>query len=159
MRRFRALDRKARITGQIEKEGFDTGCVAVNPFTGQTVPVWVANFVLADYGTGAIMAVPAHDQRDFEFAKKYSLPIKVVIQPVGESTLDGDTMVVRFLRLGCVSVDSGEFTGLSSKEALGVMKRAAAERKSRPQSNSVQTEGLGDLSSEVLGHTNSDHLL
>jgi leucyl-tRNA synthetase len=128
VRRFRALDRKARITGQIEKEGFDTGCVAVNPFTGQTVPVWVANFILADYGTGAIMAVPAHDQRDFDFAKKYDLPIKVVIQPDGESTLVADTMVAAFCEKG-VLADSGEFTGLSSKEALGVMKRAAAERK------------------------------
>ena len=127
VRQFRALDRKARITGQIEKEGFDTGCVAVNPFTGQTVPVWVANFVLADYGTGAIMAVPAHDQRDFEFAKKYSLPIKVVIQPDSESTLDAETMAAAFCQAG-VLVESGEFSGLSSKEALGVMKRAAADR-------------------------------
>jgi leucyl-tRNA synthetase len=53
----------------------------VNPFTGEQVPVWVANFVLGEYGTGAVMAVPAHDQRDFEFAKKYDLPIKVVIRP------------------------------------------------------------------------------
>src|SRR6185437_8415598 len=69
--KFRALDREARLTGAIEKEGFDTGRTAENPFTGEPVPIWVANFVLAEYGTGAIMAVPAHDQRDFDFARKY----------------------------------------------------------------------------------------
>ena len=78
--KFRALDREARLTGAIEKEGFDTGRTAINPFTGEDVPIWIANFVLAEYGTGAIMAVPAHDQRDFEFARKYSLPIRVVVQ-------------------------------------------------------------------------------
>ncbi|MGC4080738.1 MAG: class I tRNA ligase family protein [Vicinamibacterales bacterium] len=57
--------------GRSRRKAFDTGRRAVNPFTGQEVPIWVANFVLADYGTGAIMAVPAHDQRDFEFARKY----------------------------------------------------------------------------------------
>src|SRR5438552_146178 len=78
--KFRALDREARRDGSIEKEGFDTGRTALNPFTGQEVPIWVANFVLAEYGTGAIMAVPAHDQRDFEFARKYNLPIRIVVR-------------------------------------------------------------------------------
>jgi leucyl-tRNA synthetase len=77
--KFRALDREARLTGAIEKEGFDTGRKALNPFTSKEVPIWIANFVLAEYGTGAIMAVPAHDQRDFEFARKYSLPITIVV--------------------------------------------------------------------------------
>ena len=80
MAKFRALDRQARLTGAIEKEGFDTGRKAINPFTGEDVPIWIANFVLAEYGTGAIMAVPAHDQRDFEFAHKYNLPIRMVVQ-------------------------------------------------------------------------------
>ena len=80
MAKFRALDREARRTGAIEKEGFDTGRKAINPFTGEEVPIWVANFVLAEYGTGAIMAVPGARQRDFEFARKYSLPIRVVVQ-------------------------------------------------------------------------------
>src|SRR5712691_7938275 len=78
--KFRALDRQARLTGAIEKEGFDTGRTALNPFTGRPVPIWIANFVLAEYGTGAIMAVPAHDERDFEFARKYNLPIRIVVQ-------------------------------------------------------------------------------
>jgi len=78
--KFRALDRESRVMGTIEKEGFDTGRKATNPFTGKEVPIWVANFVLAEYGTGAIMAVPAHDQRDFEFARKYNLPVRIVVR-------------------------------------------------------------------------------
>ncbi len=85
LKRFQAQDRTARLTGEVEKEGFDTGRTATNPFTGKPVPVWVANFVLIDYGTGAVMAVPAHDQRDFEFARKYNLPVTVVVRPA-----DGD---------------------------------------------------------------------
>ena len=76
---FRLQDRRARISGELEKQGFDTGFRAINPFTHEPVPVWVANFVLGDYGTGAIMAVPAHDERDFEFATKYGLPIRPVV--------------------------------------------------------------------------------
>ena len=125
--RFRALDRKARLTGQIEKEGFDTGRHALNPFTGEEVPVWVANFVLADYGTGAIMAVPAHDQRDFEFARKYGLDVKVVIQPTDAPPLSGDTLEAAFSDPG-VLADSGEFSGLPSATAIGGMMRAAQER-------------------------------
>jgi leucyl-tRNA synthetase len=79
VQKFRALDREARRDGSIEKEGFDTGRKAINPFTREEVPIWIANFVLAEYGTGAIMAVPAHDERDGEFAKKYGLPIRVVV--------------------------------------------------------------------------------
>jgi leucyl-tRNA synthetase len=118
--RFRAQDRLARLSGEIEKEGFDTGRLALNPFTGEPVPVWVANFVLGEYGTGAVMAVPAHDQRDFEFARKYGLPIRVVIQPEtgepGPVPLASDTMEESYCDPGRV-VDSGEFTGLWSEEA------------------------------------------
>ena len=67
---FRLQDRAARMSGEIEKEGFDTGFRAINPFTNEPVPIWVANFVLGEYGTGAVMAVPAHDERDFEFAQQ-----------------------------------------------------------------------------------------
>ena len=80
LKRFQAQDRTARMTGEIEKEGFDTGRTAINPFTNRPVPIWVANFVLGEYGTGAVMGVPGHDQRDFEFARKYKLPITVVVQ-------------------------------------------------------------------------------
>ncbi|MCM3880477.1 MAG: leucine--tRNA ligase [Vicinamibacterales bacterium] len=112
---FRAQDRTARLTGEIEKEGFFTGRSVVNPFTSEAVPVWVANFVLGEYGTGAVMAVPAHDQRDFEFATKYGLPIKTVIEPGPETaTAPAPEAYVDYGRL----VHSGEFTGLSSETAL-----------------------------------------
>ena len=72
--RLRGQDRRARLEGKVEKEGVFTGRYATNPFNGEKIPIWVGNFVLMGYGTGAIMAVPAHDQRDFEFARKYGLP-------------------------------------------------------------------------------------
>ena len=125
--RFRALDRMARLTGQLEKEGFDTGRQARNPFTGEAVPIWIANFVLADYGTGAIMAVPAHDQRDFEFARKYGLPVRVVIQPEEGPELAGETLEAASAAPG-TAVASGEFSGLSSAEAVKAMTRAAEAR-------------------------------
>ena len=75
-----------------EKEGIDTGRKAVNPFTGKKIPIWIANYVLMEYGTGAIMAVPAHDQRDYEFAKKYSLPLKEVIVPAGSNPNDSQDL-------------------------------------------------------------------
>ncbi len=121
---FRSLDRTARLTGEIEKEGFDTGRRVINPFTHAPVPVWVANFVLGEYGTGAVMAVPAHDQRDFEFARKYDLPVTVVIQPDGQ-TLDGDTLTEAFVDDGAL-VHSGSFTGLRTDEARRRMTAEAA---------------------------------
>ena len=83
--RLRAQDRRARLEGKVEKEGVFTGRYATNPFTGEKIPIWVGNFVLMGYGTGAIMSVPAHDQRDFEFARKYGIEVRVVIQPEGEA--------------------------------------------------------------------------
>ncbi len=85
------MDRVVRSSDDLEKEGVFTGRYCINPVTGIKMPIYVANFVLVEYGTGAVMAVPAHDQRDFEFARKYNLPIKVVIQPE-EAVLDPDTM-------------------------------------------------------------------
>jgi leucyl-tRNA synthetase len=114
---FRTQDRTARLSGEIDKEGFFTGRTVVNPFTNEPVPVWIANFVLGEYGTGAVMAVPAHDQRDFEFATKYGLPIKVVIEPdppIGGVPKKLDAAYEEYGRL----VDSGEFTGLTSEAAL-----------------------------------------
>jgi leucyl-tRNA synthetase len=129
--KFRAQDRLARMSGEIEKEGFDTGRRAINPYTGEAVPIWVANFVLADYGTGAIMAVPAHDQRDFEFAKKYGLPIRVVVQPEtgepGEVPLDADSMEEAYPGPGRM-INSGEFDGMRSDEAWQAMADAAKTR-------------------------------
>src|SRR4051812_21398620 len=124
--RFRALDREARRTGAIEKEGFDTGRTAINPFTNEAVPIWIANFVLAEYGTGAIMAVPAHDQRDFEFARKYDLPIRVVVQ-AGADLPSAGGMPAASTNYGRL-VDSGEYTG---QEAPAVITRMIADAESR----------------------------
>jgi leucyl-tRNA synthetase len=127
--RFRRQDRSARLTGEVEKEGFSTGRFAINPFTGQQVPIWVANFVLGEYGTGAVMAVPAHDQRDFEFARKYGLPVRVVIQPEGDGAvaLDAATMAAAYSEPGRV-VDSGDYTGLWSEDAQRIMAEKAERR-------------------------------
>jgi len=128
--RFRRQERSARMTGEVEKEGFATGRFAVNPFTSERVPIWIANFVLGDYGTGAVMGVPAHDQRDFEFARKYDLPIRVVIQPDinGQPlALDPATMTQPFEEPGRV-VASGEFSGMPSTDALVLMAEKAERR-------------------------------
>lgn len=114
---FRTQDRTARLSGEIEKEGFFTGRYALNPFTRERVPIWIANFVLGEYGTGAVMAVPAHDQRDFEFATKYGLPIKVVIHPDPEVGVPPKKLDAAYEDYGRL-VDSGEFTGLTSEVAL-----------------------------------------
>jgi leucyl-tRNA synthetase len=124
--RFLSQDRQARMTGEIEKEGFDTGRKAINPFSKALVPVWVANFVLVEYGTGAVMAVPGHDQRDFEFARKYGLPITIVVQPDGDA-LDPATMTAAYDGPGTL-VRSGEFDGLSSDDAIARMSAAAEAR-------------------------------
>ena len=103
----------------MEKLGMDTGLKARHPITGEVVPVWVANFVLMEYGSGAVMAVPAHDQRDYEFAHKYSLPIKQVIQPRDEG-LKIDLGEEAFTEKG-VLIDSGEFSGLTSEQAFNAI--------------------------------------
>ena len=84
--KFRAQDRAGRMTGEVQKEGFFTGRFAINPFTNKPIPIWVANYVLGEYGTGAVMGVAAHDERDFDFAQKYDLPIVPVIRPVRRET-------------------------------------------------------------------------
>jgi leucyl-tRNA synthetase len=106
------LDRIARTSTVTEKLGVFTGRYALNPLTEEQVPIWVANFVLMDYGTGAIMAVPAHDQRDFEFASKYQLPIRVVIQPPDQASETG-VLTQAYTDEGTI-VHSGPFSGLPS---------------------------------------------
>ena len=115
LERMRHADRTTRVDATLEKEGVFTGAYAVNPLTHERIPIWVANFILMEYGTGAIMAVPAHDQRDFEMATKYRLPIRVVIQPGGEAVrepldaaYDGEGRMV----------NSGPFTGMPSREGI-----------------------------------------
>ncbi|MGB7548841.1 MAG: leucine--tRNA ligase, partial [Terracidiphilus sp.] len=113
--------REAGDLGAIEKHGVATGRFAVNPYNGERVPIWVANYILADYGTGAIMSVPGHDERDFEFATKYGLPIVRVIQPE-----DGNaSAALPFVSEDGVLVNSGAFTGLSCAAAQHRMQQAA----------------------------------
>ncbi len=113
------------------KTGVFTGASAVNPVNRERIPIWVADYVLASYGTGAIMAVPAHDQRDLEFARQYGVPVRVVIVPEGQA-LDADTMTDAYTEPGRMH-DSGPFTGLPSAEAKGkiiewLVARGAGER-------------------------------
>jgi len=115
--------------GNIEKHGVFTGRYAKNPFNGEAVPVWVANYILMDYGTGAIMSVPAHDERDYEFAQKYKLPIRLVILPANADP--EETMVeppLPFTPTDGVLVNSGEFSGLSCAKAITRMSRRAEEK-------------------------------
>jgi leucyl-tRNA synthetase len=126
--RAKRSKREEREAELLEKEGMFTGSFCINPVTGERMPVYVANFVLMGYGTGAVMAVPAHDQRDFEFAKKYGLPIRVVIKPAeaGEAP-SADELTHAFEDDG-VLVDSGEFSSMDSATARTAITEALAKR-------------------------------
>src|SRR6266852_6746169 len=106
--------------GTVEKEGIFIGRFAVNPFSGESLPIWVANFVLMEYGAGAVMCVPAHDQRDFEFAEKYQLPKPIVVQPAAGKPLTPMTLEKAFTDYGRL-VDSGPYTDLGSEQAIEKM--------------------------------------
>ncbi|MFO7815887.1 MAG: leucine--tRNA ligase [Halanaerobiales bacterium] len=107
-----------RTSPETEKRGIYTGSYATNPMTGEKIPILIANYVLMEYGTGAIMAVPAHDQRDFDFAKKYSLPIRAVIQPHDrDEKFDGSTMEEAYSEAGYL-INSEKYNGLSVEEAF-----------------------------------------
>src|SRR4051794_3522639 len=110
-----------RDPGDIEKEGFFTGHYAINPYSAERVPIWIGNFVLMGYGTGAIMAVPAHDERDFEFCTKYGIPIRPVVRPIGEA------VALPFCDYGIVE-NSGPWGGLTSEEARRQMTADAEHR-------------------------------
>ena len=110
------LNEIARTSTETEKEGVFTGKYMINPLTGRKVPLYLANYVLLDYGTGIVMAVPAHDQRDFDFAKKYNLPIEAVISPDG-SPIDGSTLEAAFEAEG-IMINSDKFNGKTNKEAM-----------------------------------------
>jgi leucyl-tRNA synthetase len=110
-----------------EKDGFFTGQNAVNPFNGMQIPIWVGNFVLLEYGTGAIMAVPAHDERDFEFATKFALPIPVVVEKTAGSSTKPDHPSQPFTDYG-FSVNSGPYSGLATPDAIEKMAADAEAR-------------------------------
>jgi leucyl-tRNA synthetase len=120
-----------RFKVEAEKEGVDTGRFAIHPFTGEKVPIWLANYVVMEYGTGAVQCVPAHDTRDFEFAKKYGFPIPVVVKPTdgeyegdGWESVNGDPVFVGYGLL----YESGPHDGLDSMEACRVMAEDLAKR-------------------------------
>ena len=126
--RVRSIDANQRTGEGAEKEGVFTGALAVNPYTGEELPIWIANFVLAEYGTGAVMSVPAHDQRDFEFAKKYGLPVRVVVEPASGKALPGGEALEEASCEDGILVASGRYTGLSSEEARRRMSADAHAR-------------------------------
>ncbi len=132
VREMRQQSHRAQALAETEKEGIFTGRFALHPFTGEKVPIWVGNFVLMEYGTGAIGAVPAHDERDFEFCHKYRLPTPIVVQPLDDKPLTDVTLREAFAGYGRL-VNSGPYTGLSSEQALERMvddlaKQGRAER-------------------------------
>ncbi len=123
--------REAGDIGTISKEGVSTGKTAINPFTGETLPIWVANYILADYGTGAIMSVPGHDERDFEFAMKYGLEIRRVVAPrfnAPSVDVGAEALALPYIAEDeGVLIDSGAWTGEACLEAQEKMARFAEE--------------------------------
>ena len=138
--RVKASAVRAWVGVNLEKQGVDTGSRARNPYNGESVPVWVANFVLMEYGTGAVMAVPAHDQRDFEFCSAYGLPIRTVIVPKDATDIGAasGTPTDAFVEYGRL-VNSGPYTGLTSEQAIERMTRDA------------EAQGFGKGVSRCLG--------
>jgi leucyl-tRNA synthetase len=126
-----AKAREAGDIGGIEKHGAFTGHYAINPFSGERLPIWVANYVLRDYGTGAVMSVPAHDERDFEFAKKYGLEIRVVVMPrrTAEPAADGEPQdaLLPYTEEESILINSGDYNTLGCQEAQQKMAAFAAE--------------------------------
>jgi leucyl-tRNA synthetase len=110
-----------------EKKGIFSGFYAINPYNNEKVPIWITNYVLMDYGTGSVMAVPEHDQRDFEFAKKYNIPIKVVIVPKKDDKISADELEEAFTEKGYL-INSDKFTGMNFKEAFNAMNNYAKEK-------------------------------
>ena len=125
--KYKTLKVSEETVSNIEKEGFDTGLLAVNPISGKDIPIWVANYVLSDYGTGCVMSVPAHDDRDYEFASKYNLPIKPVIE--------GDNKKENTAYTGSgILINSEKYNGLDSESAKNkilddLLKKSAGESK------------------------------
>ncbi len=118
VQKMQSLNELSRTSTETEKEGLPIGVRAVNPFNGEEIPILIANYVLMDYGTGAVMGVPAHDQRDFEFAAKYKLPVKPVVQP---ADADNSSVLTAAYEDKGKLVASGEFTGMDNEAAKAAM--------------------------------------
>ena len=123
--------REAGDPGAIEKHGVFTGRYAINPFNGERLPIWVANYILLEYGAGAVMSVPAHDERDYEFASKYGLEVRIVVLPrrTGEPPAAGqpDEPVLPYVEEDSLLMNSGEYNGLGCQEAQAKMVAFAQE--------------------------------
>jgi leucyl-tRNA synthetase len=115
-----------RMSTEREKTGVFIGAHAINPMTRERIPIWIADYVLPGYGTGAIMGVPAHDERDYEFARKFDLPIRYVVVPDSGRLPEGEALVGH--TADEVLIDSGEFTGMPASEAIGAITQALEER-------------------------------
>ena len=124
--KIQSMNEITRTSSETEKTGMFIGSYAVNPVNNERIPIWIANYVLTDYGTGAVMGVPAHDERDFEFAGKYKLPVRVVIQPKGE-VLSTDTMKEAYTGDGFMS-NSGSFDGMAAKDMIEKIKDLIEEK-------------------------------
>ena len=124
--KIQSMNEITRTSSETEKTGMFIGSYAVNPVNNERIPIWIANYVLTDYGTGAVMGVPAHDERDFEFAGKYKLPVRVVIQPKGE-VLSTDTMKEAYTGDGFMS-NSGSFDGIAAKDMIEKIKDLIEEK-------------------------------
>ena len=158
-----AEQRKAKEVGDIgaiEKHGVNTQHFAVNPYNGERIPIWVANYILMDYGTGAIMSVPAHDERDYEFARKYNLTIRTVIVPrsVDPEETSGEP-VLPFTTLNGKLINSGPFyrppLRRSHQEDVGVCRK----ERFRQSHGDLPSQRLGHLATALLGHADSHALL
>ncbi len=115
-----------RTSAEKEKEGIFLNCYAINPFNGEEIPIWTANYILYEYATGAIMAVPAHDERDLQFARQYNLPVRIVIQPP-DKTLKEEELVTAYIEPG-IQVNSGMFDGMYSEDAKKAISQYAEEK-------------------------------
>ena len=123
--------RRAREAGDAvepEKRGFFTGVYAINPFNDEKIPIWVANYILMEYGTGAIMSVPAHDERDYEFAKKYDLEVRIVILPRRHEHGEQQEPTLPYTAMDSLLINSGSFNGLGNQEAIQKMTRFAKQK-------------------------------
>ncbi len=115
---MRAEKRDVRTLDTLEKRGVATGAFAINPFTAERIPIWVANYVLMDYGTGAVMSVPGHDERDFEFSRAHGLPVLRVVAPAGADPMDLPTEMDEAVSNEGVLINSGAFSGLTTETAI-----------------------------------------
>ena len=138
-----------------EKSGVFTGGYAINPVNGERVPVWIADYVLISYGTGAIMAVPAHDERDYEFAKTFGIAITQVVAPAPGSGHVADLENAAFTETG-VAINSGKYNGLSTADFKSQITESSVRSRPRQRSGQLPSARLVVQSSAVLGRAVSD---